>query len=253
MKIVIIEDEYAAEKRLKKLLLTIDPSIEVLASIQSVAAAIAWFRQNSPPDLAFVDVQLADGSCFQIFDAVDPCCPLVFGTAFDEYAIRAFKVNSIDYLLKPINLEELRQSLDKFYKYGRKDGITIRSGLQALMDQLQANKEYKSRFLVKCGTAYQSIACGNVAYILIESQLVHLVMRDGKKHVLDDTLDTLEQLLDPQQFHRINRQMVVHIAAVETVHSWFNSRLKLDLIPPCAMGAVVSREKVKGFKAWLGR
>lgn len=251
MNILIIEDEPAAAKRLRKLLPAVDPAIEVMAAIDSVEDAIGWFQKNDPPDLAFVDVQLADGTCFEIFDAIDPGCPLIFVTAYDEYAIRAFKLNSIDYLLKPVDPKELKQAMEKFQRYG-KPTADPSSNLTALLAHLDAgNKAYKSRFLVKTRDAYYTVACGDLAYIFIENQLVYLVTRDGKHHPVDSSLDELEKVLDPSHFHRINRQMVVCADAVRSVSKWFNSRLILDLSPPHPGEVVVSREKVSGFKQWL--
>ncbi len=251
MNILIIEDEPAAAKRLVKLLPAVDSSIEVTAVIDSVEDAIGWFQKNDPPDLAFADVQLADGTCFEIFDTIDPGCPLIFVTAYDEYAIRAFKLNSIDYLLKPVDPKELKQAIEKFHKYGKAATDTA-SNLTALLEHLDAGKKaYKSRFLVKTRDAYYIVSCGDLSYIFIADQLVYLVTRDGKHHLVDSSLDELEKVLDPAQFYRINRQMMVRADAVRSVSKWFNSRLILELSPPHSGDVVVSREKVGGFKQWL--
>jgi DNA-binding LytR/AlgR family response regulator len=251
MNILIIEDEPAAARRLAKLLPAVDPAIKVTAAIDSVEDAIEWFRENDPPDLGFVDVELADGTCFEIFDHIDPGCPLIFVTAYDEYAIRAFKLNSIDYLLKPVDPKELKQAMEKFQRHGKPAEGTS-SNLTALLEHLDAGKKaYKSRFLVKTRDAYYTVSCGDLSYILIEDQLVYLVTRDGKHHPVDSSLDELEKVLDPTQFHRINRQMMVHADAVRSVSKWFNSRLILELSPAHSEEVVVSREKVSGFKKWL--
>lgn len=251
MNILIIEDEPAAAKRLVKLLPAVDSAIEVTAVIDSVEDAIGWFQQNDPPDLAFVDVQLSDGTSFEIFDSIDPGCPLIFVTAYDEYAIRAFKLNSIDYLLKPVDPKELKQAMEKFQRYGKPAADTA-SNLAALLEHLDAGqKAYKSRFLLKSKDAYYTVSCGDLSYIFIEEQLVRLVTRDGKLHPVDSSLDELEKVLDPTQFYRINRQMMVRAEAVRSVSKWFNSRLILELSPPHTGEVVVSREKVSGFKRWL--
>lgn len=251
MNILIIEDEPAAARRLRKLLPTVDSSLDVTAVIDSVEDAIVWFQKNNPPDLAFVDVQLADGTSFEIFDSIDPGCPLIFVTAYDEYAIRAFKLNSIDYLLKPVDPKELKQAIEKFERYGKAADDTALN-LTALLEHLDAGKKkYKSRFLVKTMDEYYTVSCRDLSYILIEDQLVRLVTRDGKYHPVDSSLDELEKALDPAQFFRISRQMIVHADAVQSVSKWFNSRLILDLSPPHSGDVVVSREKVSGFKKWL--
>ena len=251
MNILIIEDEPAAGRRLKKLLPTVDSSIQVTAVIDSVEDAIEWFRKNNPPDLVFVDVQLADGTCFEILDIIDPGCPLIFVTAYDEYAIRAFKHNSIDYLLKPVDPEELKKAVEKFKKIG-KAALDRVSNIKALLEHLDSEiKTYKSRFLVKTGDACYIVSSSDLAYILIEDQLVRLVSMDGKRHLVDNSLDELEKSLDPGQFFRINRQMMVHVHSVRTVSKWFNSRLKLELDPACPEDVIVSRERVKVFKEWL--
>ncbi|MCP4023428.1 MAG: response regulator transcription factor [Desulfobacteraceae bacterium] len=255
MNIVIIEDEYAAVQRMKKLLTAMDPSTKILAVLEGVDDAVCWFKENDAPDLAFVDVQLADGICFEIFDAIEPECPLIFVTAYDQYAIQAFKVNSIDYLLKPVDSNELEQSIRKYHRVSQK-GAMKNPGpeLNALMNHLAAMKqEYKSRFLVKSGEAFHSISCLDLAYFFIEDQLVRLKTCKGKTYILDQSLDELEKALDPKQFHRINRQMVVHFSAIQSVHKWFNNRLKLSLSPAHKHDVIVSRKKVKLFKKWLDR
>ena len=177
MNILIIEDEPAAGRRLKKLLPTVDSSIDVTAVIDSVEDAIEWFRNNNPPDLVFADVQLADGTCFEIFDIIDPGCPLIFVTAYDEYAIRAFKHNSIDYLLKPVDPEELKNAVEKFQKIG-KAAADSSSNLTALLEHMDSGiKTYKSRFLVKTGDAGYIVSSSDLAYIFIEDQLLWLLTR----------------------------------------------------------------------------
>lgn len=252
MNVLIIEDEAAAAGRLKKLLGKIDPLADVAAILESVEDAISWFRANPGPDLIFADIQLSDGICFEIFEAVDVACPVVFVTAYDEYAIRAFRVNSIDYLLKPVNPKDLERSIEKFRKLGTNGPAISGSRLETLMNSLDiARNEYKSRFLVKTGDAYHSVRSAEVSYICIEDQLPRLVTVNGHKFVLERSLDELEKMLDPKDFYRINRQMIIRADAVRSVHKWFNNRLKLELVPPWSGDVIVSRDKAGKFREWL--
>jgi two-component system LytT family response regulator len=255
MKIVIIEDEAPAVKRLVSLLKKIDPEIEILSIIESVKGAVKWLRENKKPDLAFVDVQLSDGTCFDILEETDPGCPIIFVTAYDEYALKAFKLNSIDYLLKPVDSKELEQSLIKFKtlsQHALHSGSIIE--LEKLLKDFRSGiREYKTRFLVKIGEAYNTVLCADIAYFFIEDQLVHIITHEGKRHIIDNSLDDLEQLLDPHLFNRINRQMIISASAIKSIHRWFNSRLKVELLPAFSNDVIVSREKVTDFKTWLDR
>ncbi len=255
MKIVIIEDETPAAKRLVSLLKKINPEIDILSIIDSVKGAVKWFRANKKPDLAFFDIQLADGTCFDIFKETDPGCPIVFVTAYDEYALKAFKLNSIDYLLKPVDSNELEQSLEKYHNLNQQyiQSAPIQEIVTLLRDFRSNKKEYKSRFLVKIGDSLKAIPCTDIAYFYIEDQLVHLATHEGKRHIIDNSLDDLEQLLDPHLFNRINRQMIISARAIKSIHRWFNSRLKVELLPAFSEDVIVSREKVTDFKTWLDR
>lgn len=186
MKTIIIEDEYPAAKRLEEQLYNIDPAIEVLCVIESVDEAVKWFSENESPDLAFVDVQLADGTCFDIFKEIDPACPLIFVTAFDEYAIKAFKLNSIDYLLKPVDSKDLEQSLVKFNRLKGTDSpeASIPDFSVLLKDFRIISNKYKVRFLINIGESYHTVPCSDIAYIHIEDQLVRLTTSDRNTHII---------------------------------------------------------------------
>ncbi len=254
MKVLIIEDEPAASKRLAKMLTSIDDSISIIAVIESVEDAVNWFRKNEEPDLAMVDIQLSDGRCFDIFSQVDVECPLVFTTAYDEYAVDAFKVNSIDYLLKPIDRKALNNAIKKYHNLKQKFGRENKVKLDALLTRLDIEKPvYKSRFLVKSGQSFQTISTRDIIAFYIESQLGFLITNAGKKIVIDQSLDELETILDPDKFFRINRQMIVAIDAIQSIHQYFNSRLKLNLIIDYQDDVLVSRNKVQNFKKWLDR
>jgi two-component system, LytTR family, response regulator len=254
MDILIIEDEPAASNRLKKMLAKIDPDTHVLAVIEGVEDAVNWFKNNAEPDLVMMDIQLSDGKCFDIFEHVTVECPMIFTTAYDEYAVDAFKQNSIDYLLKPVDQGALESSINKFKKLKKRFSSENQAAMEAVLKGLVTSQPaYKSRFLVKSGASFHSIVAEDICYFVIETQLVFMVTRKEKKFMLDSTLDELESILDPDAFFRINRQMIVALDAIKTLHPYFNSRLKLDLFPPYHEDVLVSRNKVPGFKKWLDR
>ena len=252
MKTLIIEDEIAASKRLKSMLKKIDLTLEIAATIDSIEDAVSWLNENDEPDLIFADIQLSDGVCFDIFREIKIKCPVIFTTAYDEYAIEAFKVNSIDYLLKPIDPKMLASAIEKF-KSIKEQYAAPENNLEALLKKMGHNNtaEYKSRFLVKKGQAMKTIPTSDAAYFIIDNQLVFLVANDGGKFIIEHSLDELEALLDPKRFFRINRQMIVALESVTTIHPYFNSRLKLMLEPVIKAEILVSRMKVSEFKKWL--
>lgn len=251
MQVLIIEDEIPAGRRLTKLLVKIDPGIDVLERLDSVEAAVNFLRTPAKPDLIFVDIQLADGISFDIFRQTTIDAPLIFTTAFDEYALKAFKLNSIDYLLKPIDEEELRQALEKFGRLHNKKDDTMPSRLEKLLEEMSATK-YKERLMIKKGQQLHYLKIGDIAYCFAEGKLCYAVDTGGNKLLLETNLTLLEQQLPPQRFYRINRQLTVNIEAIKKIHTWLGGRLKLELSPPAIADPVVSRERVNGFKAWLG-
>jgi DNA-binding LytR/AlgR family response regulator len=254
MNILIIEDETAASNRLTSMLRSIDPSITVLAVIDSIEDAVGWLLSHQEPDIIFADIQLSDGICFDIFKQVQPQCAVIFTTAYDEYAVDAFIVNSIDYLLKPIHAEDLKKSLDKYQAMKIVFGSEKNHPIQSLLSQLdRIKKAYKTRFLVKSGQSMKSVPTEEAAYFMIENQLVFLITHDNKRYLLEQTLDELEKSLDPDRFFRINRQMIIALSSVTAIHPYFNSRLKLDLTPVLDSEILVSRMKVSDFKIWLDR
>ncbi|GAB6094971.1 LytTR family DNA-binding domain-containing protein [Desulfatiferula olefinivorans] len=254
MNVLIIEDETAAAKQMTSMLSRIDPAITILAVIDSIDDAVDFLTHHDEPDIIFADIQLSDGVCFEIFRQIQPGCAVIFTTAFDEYAVEAFKVNSIDYLLKPIHQEDLKKSLDKYHAMKRAFGSPSPERLTALLSLLdQGDTSHKTRFLVKSGQTLRPVQARDAAYFLIDSQLVFLVTRSGSRFLVEHTLDELEGLLDPNAFFRINRQMIVSLDAVSAIHPFFNSRLSLDLTPPLPSEVLVSRMKVSDFKKWLDR
>lgn len=252
MKVVIIEDESPAAQKLERYLKKYDASIKVLSHLSTVEDAVRWLAQHQEEaDLLFVDVQLHDSLSFRIFQEVPVDTPVIFTTAYDEYAIDAFKVNSVDYLLKPITFTHLSQALDK-YKRLHSSGAQ-RSQISIDVEQLsnQANR-YKDRFLVRRGNKIQSVRTNDISYFSADGRLVSLHQLDGRKYALDFTLTDLEQLVDPRQFYRVNRSHILQINAITDVVVYSSSRLKVSLNGQAAgTEIVVSRDKVSDFKSWL--
>ncbi len=253
MKALIIEDEYPAAERLEKLIRRLDPRVEIAGVLESVESAKRWFATGQPVDLIFSDIQLSDGLRFQIFEAFPAHSPIVFTTSYDEYAIRAFRVKSIDYLLKPIKLPELALAIKK-YETLKQDFSppAYTKKVESLLDSLEmSRRSHKTRFLVKNGEQLIPIGQEQVAYFYTANELACLVGRDGRQYLIDYTLEELELSVNPVHFFRINRQFIVQVAAIQKIHSYFNGKLKVELRPEATQEVVVSREKAPAFKAWL--
>ena len=249
MKILILEDEPLAAKRLESLMKSVEPNAEILAKLESVRSAVKWFNEHPQPDLILMDIQLADGLSFELFQQVDITAPIIFTTAYDQYAIRAFKVNSVDYLLKPIEQDELEAAVDKF-KMQRQPNVQDQIGkvLETLLGQ---KTEWKTRFLLKAGARFDVVEVADVAYLYAEDKVVFLVTKDQKKYFVDDTLDELEQKLNPKNFFRLNRKYFSQLSAIERIEPHFNGRLKIKLRHRDDEDIYVSREKAEAFKKWL--
>ena len=253
MKALIIEDEQHAAQRLINLLIETGREIEILETLDSIESSISWLRDNPDPDVIFLDIQLADGLSFAIFDQVDVKSPVIFATAYDEYAIKAFEINSIDYLLKPIKLERLEASLEKLEKL--RPGLTphqITAQLQnMIVDYHEKNKTYRSRFLVNKADSMIPIATEDIAYLYTEDKVVFLITRDNRRFMLNYSLDQLEKQLNPVSFFRVNRQFIVAMRSIHKIHNYFNYKLKVELAPVSEQEVIVSRQKVADFKEWL--
>lgn len=252
MDILIIEDEIPAFKRLALLVSQLIPKATIFASIDSIETAVEWFKSNPSPDLIFMDIQLADGLSFDIFNQIKIEAPVVFTTAYDQYAIKAFKVNSIDYLLKPIDTEELKQALEKYNNLYQKQPVISGNTIQQLIQSL-TQPEYKERFIVKVGQQLTYINVTDIYYFYSEDGLVFARTAKGKKHAVDYTLDQLEELTSPSDFFRINRKIITRIEAIHKIAAYFNSRLKLELRPLADFDVIVSRDRVPHFKKWLDK
>lgn len=254
MNILIIEDEQLASKRLIKLIKEIDESVNIIEVIDSVESSIEWFQNNEHPDLIFLDIQLSDGLSFNIFKKVEVNSPVIFTTAFDEFALQAFELNSIDYLLKPIDEKKLELSITKYKKvkqnFSKKE---INFNTEKLLQTLQKNKPtYKTRFLVNKGSSLIVIDIEDIAYFYTEDKLVFLITHDNKKYSLNTTLDKLENELEPQKLYRANRQYLVSVQAISEIHNHFNYKLKLKLAPkPISEDVIISKSKSADFKNWI--
>ncbi len=253
MKTLIIEDEQPAAKRLAKLLAEHCPECQILDMIDSVEGAVKWLCNFAAPDLIFMDIQLADGLSFDIFRQTSLTAPVIFTTAFDHYTLQAFKVNSVDYLLKPVDPAELVSAIEKFRRIHRQPESYDRSGLEKMLKSMLVQQAFKERFLVKSGQHFIHVPVSEVAYFFSEDGMAFVQCTDGKKYIVEYTLDQLESMLDPRLFFRINRQAIVKPEAVRRISTWFNSRLKLELLPVHETNNVVSRERVQDFKRWMGQ
>ncbi|MEO1053186.1 MAG: LytTR family DNA-binding domain-containing protein [Bacteroidota bacterium] len=256
MRVLIVEDEAPAFRRLQKVLEEINPEIEIVDVLDSVEESIKWFESQPLPDLVFMDIQLSDGLSFEIFDAVTVNKPVIFTTAFDEYMLRAFKVNSVDYLLKPIKKEELAASLAKYENLRNAFGNgtqTSTPDLNALIRQIRLDdKKYKTRFLVKKGDELLSVETSDIAFFQMRNGVVHLTTNGNRHHIMDFNLDELTQQLDPERFYRANRQFIIHFPAIKKVHKYHKGKLLIELSYPTEEPVTVSSEKASDFKAWLG-
>jgi DNA-binding LytR/AlgR family response regulator len=251
MKTVIIEDEYRAADRLERLLKKHDPKIEVEEKLDSVEYALDWLQNNPHPELMFVDIQLADGLSFEIFDKVEVKSFIIFTTAYDEYAIRAFDLNSIDYLLKPVDEKKLAKSLEKF-----KNFTSPLSNVDAeLLKQLlgSGEKSYKKRFVVNVGNKIRTINTNDIAWFVFEERTTFLVTKENKYYPIDFSLDKLELMVSPEDYFRISRQYLVSFDAITNISVLSRSRIKLQLKPEAKEEVVVSTTKSSKFREWLDK
>ena len=249
--ILIIEDEEPAANRLKKMITQLEPDARVVENIVSVTSGIAWFKQNAAPDLIFSDIQLSDGLSFEIFKNIEVQCPVIFITAYDQYAIDAFKVNSIDYLLKPIKKDDLEVAIAKFKKLSSKDAGAL--DINKVLEVFNTPKtDYKTRFIVRYGEHIKTIKIEEVAYFYTEDKINFLTTNEGRRYTVDYNLDNLDSMLDPKTFFRINRQFIVSIHAINEMFTYSKSRVLIKLNPPSKHETIVSTERSGDFKLWLG-
>jgi DNA-binding LytR/AlgR family response regulator len=255
MNVFIVEDEPHARKELQRLLANSNYDIHVEGYADSIEDSVEWLQAHKPPELLFFDIQLSDGLSFEIFNQVEIDVPVIFCTAFDEYAIQAFKVNSVDYLLKPIKQQELNQALEKYKglsgKNNPKDQVL---NLQQIESLLEIHKpKFKTRFVAKFGDQIKRIDISEVAYFHAVDNEVFLITKNNSRYIIDYSLEQIMGLVDPQDFHRVNRSFVVHIDSIKKISKYFNSRLHLELQPQTTETVLISRVKVPEFMNWMDK
>ena len=255
MKVIIIEDEPYAQNELKRLLNNSEFDILVLDCFDSVEESVHWLKSNNPPDLIFMDIQLSDGLSFEIFKQTTVITPVIFTTAYDEYAIKAFKVNSVDYLLKPIKQAELNNALAKFkslrQQFSKANPILDLEQIQQLLSIQEP--VYKTRFIAKVGDQIKHIDINDVAYFRAEDNEVMLITSNNNKYVIEYSLDHLVSVLDQNEFFRANRSYIVKVKSIAKISKYFNSRLHLELVPQTEDTVLISRVKVPEFLKWIDK
>ncbi len=251
MNVLVVENEHPAADKIVRLLKKLDKSITVIDVIETVEDAINRLQENPQPDLILMDIQLDDGLCFEIFDTINVDTPVIFTTAYDEYTLRAFKVNSIDYLLKPVDEESLRAALAKFKKLNA-DKDPFRRDFRQLINEFR--NQYKSRFLIRIGDKFRSVPAGEISHFHITERSIFLSDYNGRDYGIDNSLDNLQEMLDPRKFFRINRECIVNIDSISLMYSYSSSRLQLTLKGQEQNELfVVSRDKVADFKKWIDK
>jgi two-component system response regulator LytT len=249
LSVLIIEDELPNAARLEKMLNIVDKDVEIAGYLQTVQDSVIWLKSNPHPDLICMDIKLTDGLSFEIFNQVEIRSQVIFITAYDEYALRAFQVNGIDYLLKPVQASKLENSIRKVKTVL---GATDNSVLLETLKKIHFRENvYRSRFLVSYRDMYVMIAVTEIAYFNSENKITFLTTQDSKRYALEETLEELEQELNPNDFFRVTRQFIISVKSITKIHQSFNGKLKLDLTPATAEGILVSREKSAGLKRWL--
>jgi DNA-binding LytR/AlgR family response regulator len=251
MKAVIVEDEVLAARNLQAILEGLDKNLQVIAVLESVAETVEWFSSNPAPDVIFMDIHLADGSAFEIFNRIKIKCPVIFTTAYDEYALKAFKVNSIDYLLKPVDLNDVRNALAKL------EALTAHLNINSVVDTLMASfrktSSFKTHFLVSArGDKLVPVRAEDIAFFNIDTGIVKAFTYDGKAYSFEYTLDELMNVLDPNVFFRANRQYIISRMAIKDIDLWFNSRLSINLKTSAPEKILISKARIPEFKMWFG-
>ncbi|MBT4839762.1 MAG: response regulator transcription factor [Flavobacteriaceae bacterium] len=249
MNVVVIEDEQAASRRLIRMLEKQD--LIVLASLSSVETAIEWFKNNSHPELIFLDIQLSDGLSFSIFESVHINSAIIFTTAFDAYALQAFKLNSIDYLLKPIDEDELKTSVAKYQNIHQESSLQ-NFDFEDIKKMLYRDKEvYKNRYTAQVGSHIKILAVSEIVCFYSENKGTYALMESGRSFLMEQTIESLVKELDPKAFFRISRKCIIQIAHIRDIVAFSNARLKIEIKPEIDIDLVVSRERVKDFKLWI--
>jgi len=253
LKVLIIEDEPRAAKRLAQQIKEVAPEMEIVATLESIREAVEFLEKNKNLSLIFSDIQLADGLSFEIFEMVAVTCPIIFTTAYDQYAIEAFKTNGIDYLLKPISEEDLQKAIDKFKRLAPAPAVSMKDIMAIANSFAEKKATYKSRFMIKVGEKIKSIATDDVLYFFSREKATYLITNEGKKYLIDYSVEQLEELTDSQKYFRINRKYLIAVNAIDDIVRYSNSRLKTKLHHSDVDDIIVSRERVQEFKRWLDR
>jgi two-component system LytT family response regulator len=243
---LIIEDEITAARRLKTQVTQINPDIEIVDQLDSIEAVLNWLEKNELPDLIFMDIHLADGSSFEIFNHVKIEKPVIFTTAYDVYAIQAFQVNAVDYILKPIKEDQLRAALKKYDKFHKEAKIDY----QKVVHSLQQSSDEK-RFLIRLGHSIRLVNIKDVAYFYTKDKITFLISKNGKRYPIDYSLEKLDEIANPKKFFRINRQFIINLDAIKKMLAYSKSRVKIELDPPSDLETIVSTERSPVFKKWL--
>lgn len=255
VKIILVEDEPYNLLLLEEMIKNFRPDWKVMKTFETVKESVEWLRNNPHPELFFMDIQLADGLCFSIFDQVEVKGMVIFTTAFDNYAIRAFKVNSIDYLLKPFKEKDLEAAIEKFENLRNRSIETENSrDYSEILDAIRkGEKKHRKRFLISKGAAFFMLPVEEIAYVFSENRITTAVTFSNQNYVVDFPLETLEEELDPEFFFRANRQLIVNIKAIKKIENYFSGKLKIRLNPPFDGEPIISRLKATDFKQWVGR
>lgn len=246
-RILIVEDEKPNADRLKRLIKVVRPQAQIITVLEGIADTIEWLAANPHPDVVMLDVRLSDGLSFEILERITIEIPVIFTTAYDEYAVKAFKYNSIDYLLKPVEEDELAAAFDKLERGATKNSHVA---LESLMNYFQP-KEFRNRFLLPYKDGYKSLLVDEVTFFYSEHKVTHAKLASGAEELIPQTMEELEQQLNPRHFFRANRQFIIHIDAIAQVHNYFNGKLKVDVRNAPDLELIVSREKAHLFKTWL--
>lgn len=252
MKALIIEDEVLAAQSLQKLVTEVSPDTEIIGVLQSIDESVAWFNTNPIPDLVFMDIHLADGSSFAIFEQVKITCPIIFTTAYDEYALKAFEVSSIDYLLKPINRNDLMRAMNKYHSLVSAKSFDSQSLLEVIQ-KFKTSNNYKSCFLVPERDKLVPLATSNIAYFYIDDKMVKAISLDEHTYYMSQTLDDIMMQLNPEDFFRANRQFIVSRKAIKDMTIWFGNKLSLNLLVKIPEDIIISKAKVAEFKSWFSK
>lgn len=250
MHIFVLEDEEQALQRLQKIIGKIIPDATIVGTVAGIEEAISWFENNPMPDLVFMDIQLADGISFQIFNKIKVICPVIFTTAYEHYALQAFKVNSVDYLLKPLDENEVKRAIDKL-RLLQNSGPAVVDYAAILNSLKTAQKKYKDRFIIKLGDTIKSLCITDIAYFFTENKSNFVCTNEGKRLPIDFTLDQVEEMLNPRNFFRINRQFIIGHHAIDDMKAHSRSRIIVRLSPPFKDPAVVAIDRAIDFRNWL--